>query len=864
MAARRWTIRLYVSIAALLLVSIILFPSAARSLESAGKVTVELRSGWEFRRVGGDGWHPASVPGCVHTDLLAAGSIVDPFYGTNEDSLQWIELDDWEYRTTFTAVEEVLARQRIDLVFEGLDTYASVYLNDSLVLEGDNMFREWRVDCAAMIREGKNELRVLFRSPVRKVENEWRSLGRELPGGPRVLTRKAAYHYGWDWAPRFVTCGVWRPVRLEAWDGSRIVSMRIIQHEISSAGARLTAELEIESAVEHYAEIDLYVCGPRNEAPRELAAAGRLLSAGKETVGIDFEIVEPLLWWPNGMGEQHLYTIIAQLEGAELLDETEAVIGLHTVELITERDGAGESFFFEVNGVPLFMKGANWVPMDSFVPRVGEDRYRSILQAAAGAHMNMLRVWGGGVYEDDRFYDLCDELGILVWQDFMFACAMYPGDDEFMQNVESEAVGAVERLRNHPCIALWCGNNEGSEGWHNWGWQRRYGYSADDSARIWRDYEKLFHRLLPRIVSEHDGTRPYHPSSPRYGRADPRSLTEGDNHYWGVWHDAEPFGVFDERVGRFMSEYGFQSFPDMRTIEAFAPPAQRLLGSEAMSAHQKHPRGNELIRTYMERDYPVPDDFESFVYISQLLQADGVRRAVEAHRRAMPRCMGTLYWQLNDCWPAASWSSVDYHGRSKALLHSVHDAFAPLLVSIAKGPGDTLGVYIVSDRAEPVPLELELRAVDFSGAVLHEERIEVLVGERRCGMYHRVDASSFLKAADPAEVLFVADITGSHQDHSRALYCFVPPKALRLQNPHIRVSVVGGEEDGCELLVESESFAKGVFLSIEGGEAVFSRNYFDMLAGESVRVKVRGSARLIDEPIVVRSLFDVMPYREDE
>jgi beta-mannosidase len=830
---------------------------------------VDLSASWQFRRAGDDPWRRAQVPGCVHTDLLGSGIIPDPFFGTNEAGLQWIELADWEYRTSFEPPAELLGRDRLDIVFEGLDTYADISLNGVLILETDNMFRTWRIDARQMLRAGENELRVLFRSPVRRVEERWRSLGCELPGGPRVLTRKAAYHYGWDWAPRFVTSGIWRPVRLEAWDDARISGVRFIQERLDEERAVLVVEVEIEALERLDATLRIESNGTGGGRMDTVSAAGEVaLRPGMNTVRLRCEIARPLLWWPIGLGSGNLYEFDIRLSsGGSLVDGVRERTGLRTVELVTDPDRAGESFAFTVNGVPLLMKGANWVPMDSFVPRVGADRYRVLLQSVADANMNMLRVWGGGIYENDIFYDLCDELGILVWQDFMFACAMYPGDDGFLQNVEAEAVDAVRRLRNHPSVILWCGNNEVGEGWHNWGWQSQFGYSAADSARIWHDYERLFHDLLPRVVTEQDGTRPYVPSSPRYGRADPRSLTEGDCHYWGVWHDGEPFEVFDERVGRFMSEYGFQAFPAMRTVEAFAPPAERVLDSGAVRSHQKHPRGNELIRTYMERDYPVPADLESFVYVSQLLQADGIRRAIEAHRRAAPRCMGTLYWQLGDCWPGASWSSIDYFGRWKALHYRVREAFAPLLVSIAPGGGDTLEINILSERRGRSAYELELRAMDFSGAVLLEERLPVPIEERTGRGYHCVDASSFLGNADPARVVFVADLPGCPVEHSRALHYFVPPKELDVQDPRIRVSVARRGESGCELLIESESLAKGVLLSVDGGDVLFSNNYFDMLPGESVRVSVSGSAALlegIEDRIVVKSLFDVMPERGDE
>jgi beta-mannosidase len=343
-------------------------PAEAESkpIDISAKMTVELRDGWEFRRVGDDVWHPAAVPGCVHTDLFAAGLIPDPFYGTNEDSIQWIELEDWDYRAAFMGSEELLSRQRIDLVFEGLDTYASVYLNDSLVLQSDNMFRKWRVDCTPHVRNGENELRVIFRSPVREVEEKWKRLGCELPGGPRVLTRKAAYHYGWDWGPRFVTSGIWRPARLEAWSGSRIGSFRIIQRRIFETEATLTAAIDIESTEMRDAWIDLRLCEPENDGFKEIVRTETWLPEGRKTVEIDFKLFEPELWWPNGMGDHILYTIVARLRDPVLLDESRATIGLRTVELVTEPDSSGESFYFRVNGEPLYAKGANWIPMDSF------------------------------------------------------------------------------------------------------------------------------------------------------------------------------------------------------------------------------------------------------------------------------------------------------------------------------------------------------------------------------------------------------------------------------------------------------------------------------------------------------------------
>jgi beta-mannosidase len=832
------------------------------SLQAHG-VSIELTEDWRFRRAGEGEWHDAWVPGCVHADLLANGIIDDPFFGDNERNLQWIELEDWEYRVDFDLQNGILGHDRIDLLFGGLDTYATVLLNDSLILDADNMFREWRVDCTDLLREEGNELRVVFRAAVRAVREEWRSLDTELPGGPRVLTRKAAYQYGWDWAPRFVTCGIWRPVRLEAWSGARIEAIHVRQGKISPMKADLEAVIWVESLRGLDATVALVEGNGLERGDGILASVQRTLHPGMNGVELGFAIGEPRLWWPRGYGEQYLYDLIVELgTDSGVVDVAHERTGIREVRLVTDPDGTGESFRFEVNGTQVFMKGANWVPLDAFPGGIEPERYEAFVRHALGANMNMLRVWGGGIYEDDLFYDLCDETGIMVWQDFMFACAMYPANEAFLANVRAEAEDAVKRLRGHPCIALWCGNNEIDEGWQNWGWQRQYGYSPEDSARIRGDYEKLFHELLPGVVAEHDGSRAYIPSSPRYGRADPRSLAEGDSHYWGVWHDGEPFALYEERVGRFMSEYGFQSFPCMRTVRDFTAPGDLRLDADVMLAHQKHPRGNELIRTYMERDYHVPEDFESFVYVSQLLQADGVGRAIEAHRRAAPRCMGTLYWQLNDCWPAASWASVDYHGRWKALHYRARRAFAPELVSIAQ-TGDTIDVYIASDGALPAGWELVMKLVDFRGEVMWEERWPVRIDLCTSAPYRRVLRPVIMGDGAADRVLFAAELRdGEGVVRSRALHYFVSPRKLPLEKPRIDISSEYVGVGSRLLTLTTDVLARGVFLSLEDSDAFFGDNFFDILPGDTLMIDLfaePSDLEDIEDRISVRSLYDTFP-----
>ena len=827
----------------------------------------ELGHDWEFRQVSKGSWRKAVVPGCVHTDLLANRLIPHPYVGANEERLSWIERDDWEYRTSFDASAELIGRERVELLFEGLDTYADAYLNDSLLVRAENMFRTWRVECRRLLRPGANTLRIYFHSPVNRVAETWRALGYELPGGPQVLTRKAAYQYGWDFAPRFATSGIWRPVRLIAWDGARIDDLWIVQRSLTNDRADLTARFEIDATAPRRVSLEIREDGDL------LGSLEANLAAGRNDLSLDFSIEKPRLWWTNGLGEPYLYTLhgVVRAAGA-VIDQRDRRIGVRTLELVHETDARGKSFSFKLNGVPVFMKGANYVPQDCFLPRVTRERYEWLLGQAAAAHMNMLRVWGGGVYEDGLFYDLCDELGILVWQDFMFACAMYPGDDAFLENVKQEAVDNVRRLRNHPCLALWCGNNEIDEAWRHWGWQRQFGYSPADSARIRGDYEKLFLELLPDVVERYDGSRPYWPSSPSHGRAEAASLTEGDSHYWGVWHDGESIEELNEKIPRFMSEFGVESYPALSTIMRIARPVDWSLDSPVMLAHQKAAGGDEIMREYMERSYRVPEDFRSFVYVSQLVQADALKTGVEAERRAEPYCMGSLFWQLNDCWPGASWSCLDYFGNPKAAYYRVREAMSTLLVSPAL-EGDALLVYIVSDSSETVRGFLKMQLIDFSGNVRWADRCDVEISPGSSGVYFNLDRGLLLENDDPSEVVFVAAVMDGDRALASNLFYFLPPADLRLPRPEVRVPMqpsplvlegrpssrpstrallppdpmsIGSSGSAPQpirlsygiypIRLHTDLLAKNVYLSVSGVEGYFTNNFFDMLPGTFVSV----------------------------
>lgn len=796
----------------------------------------QLHQNWQFREKSDKQeapWFPARVPGTVHTDLMANKLIEDPFYRDNEQAAQWVEERDWEYKTTFTLDKEQLKHSYFRLVFHGLDTYAKVFLNDVLILTADNMFRTWPVDVKPHLKEGDNQLYIHFISPINHVKAHWQTLGYQLPGGPRVLTRKAPYHYGWDWGPRLVTSGVWKPIELEIWDTARIEDFHIEQNELNKERARLTAHFEVRSGT--HQEAELAVTLDEEPGSKPTARSEVKLVPGINQISFSFEVLKPKLWWTNGLGEPFLYKFKGTLEvDGDFVDALVRPLGLRTLDVIVKKDltpggEPGETFYFKLNGKPVFMKGANYIPQDSFIPRVTEARYRSLIRDAKAANMNMLRVWGGGIYERDIFYNLCDEAGILVWQDFMFACSMVPGENEFFDNVRQEAIDNVKRLRSHPCIALWCGNNEINEAWHNWGWQEPF--TEDQRARIWEDYQAIFHRILPQTVSQYDPGRYYLPSSPKFGRGNYRSLREGDNHYWGVWHDEEPFSVFNKKIGRFMSEHGFQSFPPLETINIFTQPQDRTYDSSVMMVHQKHPRGNQLIRTYMARDYQMPGNFEHFVYLSQILQAEGMKLGMEAQRRAMPFCMGTLYWQLNDCWPVVSWSGRDYNGQWKALHYYAKRGYQPFLVSPVEEDGK-INIYIVSDKLRHLQGALFITVKDFTGKLIFSESADVIVESNSSQNVFSMQVDRLLSGQDKRDVVLTADfkLLGDGIKATNYYY-FVPPKDLRLYQPDFHSGVSGTAcQTRVEIRISSNVLARHVYLRMESVGGFFSDNFFDLPA----------------------------------
>jgi beta-mannosidase len=845
-----------------------------------------LEAKWEFRAISKtdraelQDWHPAHVPGVVQTDLFKDGLIPDPFYQDNDTRLQWIGLTDWEYRTTFQADAATLAHDHVDLVFEGLDTYADVYVNDQVALHGDNMFRRWRVSVKSLLKTGPNTLRIVFHSPIESMIPKVKALPYILPSvttnntgneenvATAPYTRKAGYQYGWDWGPRYVTEGIWQPIRVETWDALRIENFHVQQETITKTDAAVNAEFNIEAGRSTPASLEV-LYGPLAGTAFPAVRQSVQLVPGLNRISVPIHIANPKLWYPNGYGTQDRYQFSAVVRtGKDIAANAALKTGLRSIELRREVTKTGKSFAFIVNGIPVFAKGADVIPFDSFPNRVTPEIHRQILESARDAHMNMVREWGGGYYESDDFYDICDELGILVWQEFMFGGDMVPGGADFQNSVKQEAIEQVTRLRDHPSIVLWCGNNEIETGWVHWGDRQIFkeSVSATDREKVWTDYVVLFHGILSGVVAQYAAPVPYWGSSPSANFENPPdSQTDGDMHYWQVWHALAPIEMYTQQFPRFMSEYGFQSFPEMRTIRTFAKPEDMDIRSATMQDHQKNHGGNERILSYMLRWYPEPKDFESFVYLSQVLQAEAIKVGAEHLRRQMPNTMGSLYWQLNDCWPVASWASIDYYGRWKALQYYSKRFYDDVIVSPFRHDGK-VDVYVVSDKLQPLNGTIHTRLLDFSGKVLSEKTQDVQIPAQSSAIYFTADQKELLANADPTKSFLVFDLTVGGQQVSRNLIFFDTMHNLDLPKPVKIETSLDKSNGGYAVTLRSPALARSVFVSFGDLDVKTEDNYFDLLPGEAVTVKLKTPAAVtldqLKSGIQVISLTDAFPASE--
>ncbi len=817
-------------------------------------------AGWELRAVGGPPavlaahddvarWMPAAVPGTTHGQLWAAGRIADPRYDRNELDLQWIDQLDWEFRRTLTATPADCRRARQELIFEGLDTVGTIFLNDKEVGRSVNMFRRVVCDVRGVLIPGANALVVRFGSPTAygaaqaaahpehivshapglrgNREFVWQTGERRWTHRPWI--RKTQCHFGWDWGLCLPTQGLWRPCRLECSDAPRIEALTVSQRHRGPAGTPSAVALTVSVRLAH----------PRAAAGRVVVTcAGTTqrvpvrLRAGRAIAQARFTIPNPKLWWPNGYGGQPLYPVTARWEaGGETLRRR---IGLRTLELITRPDRtpegrAGASMTFRVNGRDIFAKGANWIPPDPCVERCTPDLYRHLLTSMADAHMNMVRVWGGGWYELETFYDLCDAKGLLVWQDFMMACALFPDTPAFIREVTAEAVDQVRRLQHHACLALWCGDNENLTGVNHW-WRH-----PDDPDAIRQGYTRMMTALRATVRRE-DPTRRFWVSSPSNGwiDADSESPDKGDVHCWAVWHGRKPFDHYHTVRPRFCSEFGFQSFPEPRTLRACVPPHGLNPSSWHMEHHQRSGEGNALITNTIARELPIPKDFDAYCWASQINQASAIRTAVEHWRRIRPWCAGALYWQANDIWPVASWSSIDGHGRWKALHHAATRFFAPLLVSLVHDPeSGTIGVWACSDLARPLALKGTLIAMTWTGRIVGREPLAARLPSDTSREVARIPLAKLLGAhTAPRDVCLFVDLAGGGQ-RGRNHLALVPWKYVALPQPRLRTALRPSTQ-GLVLSLTTDCIAPFVHAEIADTESHFVGSFDILRPGERV------------------------------
>ena len=781
---------------------------------------------WRFRQAGTKEWLPATVPGGVHTDLLAQGRIPDPFVGDNEKKVQWVAEADWEYRYDFAAEADIFNQPHVWLVCDGLDTLAEVTLNGRSLGQTNNMFRQYRWDVKELLQAEGNELLIAFASPVQYVtekqaERPMFGVSQAIPGGPYL--RKAPCQFGWDWGPQLPPIGIWKDIRLEAGPGPRLDDVHVRQNH-NDGQVTISAAMSVANAAEALTA-KLQIVTPTGE---EMVVE----TAVSANTTLSLTIDNPQLWWPNGYGKQPLYqATVSLLQNETVLDKRSYQLGLRTIDLRQDPDEWGRSFEFVVNGVPIFAKGSNWIPADSFPTRITDEYLEGLIRSAAETHQNMLRVWGGGFFEEERFYDLCDKYGIMVWQDYIFSCSIYPMDKpDFLENVRVEVEENVRRIRHRASLALWCGNNEMEWGWVEWGWTR------PDLADMKAAYDRFFHHLLADWSTTLDPDTPYWPSSPSSDTPfdSPNGQAQGDAHYWDVWHGRKPFTAYRNQFPRFMSEFGFQALPPLNTIRTYAEEADWNMTSYIMERHQKNDSGNSLMVGQMLDTFRLPKDFSSLVYLSMALQAEGIRYGVEHWRRYRDRVAGTLYWQLNDCWPVASWSSLDYYGRWKALHYAARRFYAPVLLSIEDAPPQQT-VYLTSDIREEWQGTLRWSLETLAGEVLASGVEPVQAAPLATTQISAFDFAGQVKDENRRNLLFIAELWQADQLVVRQTAFFAPTKHLELVAPQVTATCCA--EEG-QLIVElnTHSLARMVELSLAGADMVFSDNYFDLPAGRTVTV----------------------------
>ena len=841
---------------------------------AAPRETAKLDGAWEARIDPADAenarehpkeaqWFPAHVPGSVQQDLIAAGGVPDPFKGINEAPIQWAGLTNWQFRKVIDVTPAMLARDHVDLVFDGLDTFASVTVNGKQLLTADNAHRRWRVDAKTALKPGRNELIVRIASPIRTLQpmvlaeanplpGEYDSAFGDEPKGKQTspYIRKPKYHYSWDWGPRLVNIGVWRPARIEAWDEARIDGFRVDQEALNDSEARLVARWRIVAGGVANVTLRARVTGPDGKQV-EISRAASLV-AGENWVSAPLTIEKPQRWWPVGYGAQPLYSVEATLDaGGTTEDRVTQRIGLRTAEFI-RKDG---SFGFRINGVPIFAKGANLIPFDNFPSRVGEPQMRQILTSARDANMNMIRVWGGGYYLDDAFYALADEMGLMIWQDFMFGGSVTPPDAAFRENVRVEAEEQVDRLQPHPSLVGWSGGNEVLSGWENWSDRKAFKtrIGADAQERIGTSMAVLFDRVLrDAVVARAPGT-PYWPGSPSSDYEGPTDTDkDGDRHFWDVWSGSKPVERYLDSCPRFMSEYGFQAMPDLSTIRDFAGDGPLAIDSPVLKAHQRFlaGEGNARLQLYLDQRLRPAKDFADLVYLTQVNQAQAIDMAARHHRACRPVTMGSLYWQINDTWPAISWASISYDGHWKLLQYAAKRFFAPQAIVTEHKDGATR-VALVSDATTPIAAEWRIRAFDMAGKPLGEKGGKVTLAPLGAQEAASIADADLFSGAAPEASYAVAELLVGGRSVSRTIIERGLPKDMTYPAPGL-----SAKWDGKRVTITASALARAVMLDFGAIAAQPNDDGFDLLPGESVTVEVRSdaTAQALQGALILRTL----------
>ncbi|HOA97007.1 MAG TPA: glycoside hydrolase family 2 protein [Acetivibrio saccincola] len=810
---------------------------------------------WKMKCTDENNWYKANVPGTVFNDLLNNGVIDDPFYRDNEIKALEIAAKDYEYKREFYIDKELLNHKRLVLCCKGLDTLAEIRINDKPVGRTKNMHRTYEFDIKEYVHEGENTIHIIFESSleyVRKKNEENPLWGAEdaVKGFPHI--RKGHCTFGWDWGPQIPDLGIWRDIFIRGYSFGKLDDVYITQkHEEGKVGLLIKAD--IENFCGELLDLEVTVTSPDGE----VIASKTKTKDNKNHIYLDIE--NPKLWWPNGYGEQPLYTVEVKLKNKDVeLDSKKFRIGLRTIKINRQRDEWGESFEFVVNGKDIFAMGANYIPEDSILARCSRERTEYLIKSCVEANFNTIRVWGGGIYPEDYFFDLCDEYGLIVWQDFMFACAIYEVTDEFIENVEEEAIDNIKRIRHHACLGLWCGNNEIESGWFYWDFERK--------ARHKTGYIKLFEIVLPELVKKYDPNNFYWPSSPSSGGGfeNPDDENTGDVHYWDVWHGLKPFTYYRNFKFRFVSEFGFQSFPSEKTIESFTLPEDRNIFSYVMERHQKNGAANGKILYYLSETFKYPKDFSSLIYVSQLLQAEAIKYGVEHWRRNRGRCMGAIYWQLNDCWPVASWSSIDYYGRWKALHYFARKFFAPVLLSV-NDEGTQVEFHVTNETMENVKGSVVWKLRNVKEEILKEGKVSFEIAPLMAKKLKTLDFKDVLSSYnDKMETYLEYRLYTEKGIESEGTLLFVKPKHFLLKDPEIKAEITE-KEDRYLISLTSKALAKYVELNIEGEDIIFMDNYFDLVPGNEKVIEIEKDIftsvkdiESLKDNLKIRSLFDTV------